>query len=61
MHSRDLPQILLDQITHFFAHYKDLEPGKFVKIGGWFGIEEVTQEIVMGVRRYNDAKEKPAY
>jgi inorganic pyrophosphatase len=30
-----LPQITLDQIQHFFAHYKDLEPGKWVKILGW--------------------------
>jgi inorganic pyrophosphatase len=56
-----LPQILLDQITHFFAHYKDLEPGKFVKIRGWLGIEEAKQEIMTGVKRFNDAKEKPAY
>ena len=32
---RDLPQIILDQISHFFAHYKDLEPGKWVKVDGW--------------------------
>ena len=61
VHSRDMPQILLDQITHFFAHYKDLEPGKFVKIRGWLGIEEAKQEIMVGVKRYEEAKEKPAY
>ncbi len=61
VHSRDMPQILLDQITHFFAHYKDLEPGKFVKIRGWLGIEEAKQEIMTGVKRYDEAKEKPAY
>ena len=43
---RDLPQITLDQISHFFAHYKDLEPGKFVKINGWFGQEEAKKEIM---------------
>src|SRR6202008_1510870 len=32
---RSLPQILLDQITHFFQHYKDLEPGRWVKITRW--------------------------
>jgi inorganic pyrophosphatase len=32
---RDLPEITLQQIEHFFEHYKDLEPGKWVKIGGW--------------------------
>lgn len=31
----DLPQIARDQIEHFFAHYKDLEPGKWVRIDGW--------------------------
>ena len=31
----DLPEITLQQIEHFFAHYKDLEPGKWVKILGW--------------------------
>jgi len=31
----DLPEILLKQIEHFFAHYKDLEPGKWAKIHGW--------------------------
>ncbi len=31
----DLPDILLNQIEHFFSHYKDLEPGKWVKFQGW--------------------------
>jgi len=31
----DLPQITLQQIQHFFEHYKDLEPGKWVQIGDW--------------------------
>ncbi|MFA7292825.1 MAG: inorganic diphosphatase [Rhodocyclaceae bacterium] len=58
---RDLPQITLDQISHFFAHYKDLEPGKFVKINGWFGQEEAKKEIMEGVARFEEAKDKPAY
>ena len=58
---RDLPQIILDQIAHFFEHYKDLEPGKFVKVVGWRGPEEAKQEINEGVARYIDAKDKPAY
>ena len=36
----DLPEISLKQIEHFFAHYKDLEPGKFVKLKGWLGVED---------------------
>ena len=58
---RDLPQITLDQISHFFAHYKDLEPGKCVKINGWFGQEEAKKEIMEGVDRYQKASDKPAY
>ena len=58
---RDLPQITLDQISHFFAHYKDLEPGKFVKINGWFGQEEAKKEIMEGVARYQEASDKPNY
>ncbi|HUW36711.1 MAG TPA: inorganic diphosphatase [Rhodocyclaceae bacterium] len=58
---RDLPQIMLDQIAHFFEHYKDLEPGKFVKVKGWVGAEEAKKEIMNGVDRYRAAKEKPAF
>ena len=38
-----------------------LEPGKFVKVNGWRGPEEAKKEIMEGVARFNDAKEKPAY
>ena len=58
---RDLPQITLDQISHFFAHYTDLEPGKFVKINGWFGQEEAKKEIMEGVARFQESSEKPNY
>lgn len=58
---RDLPQILLDQISHFFEHYKDLEPGKFVKVQGWVGIEEAKKEIMAGVASYEAAGDKPAF
>ena len=42
----DLPGILLEQIQHFFAHYKDLEPNKWVKIVGWKG-KEVAKELIL--------------
>jgi len=42
---RGLPQILLDQIAHFFSHYKDLEPNKWVKIVRWGEVEEATRLI----------------
>ncbi len=47
----DLPRITLDQIEHFFAHYKDLEPGKWVKIKGWRGAEEAQAMVLAGVER----------
>jgi hypothetical protein len=40
MNYTDLPEITLAQIQHFFAHYKDLEPGKWVKVIGWGDAEE---------------------
>jgi len=57
----DLPQLLLKQIAHFFEHYKDLEPGKWVKVEGWAGIDEAKAEIVSGVERYKAAPEKPMF
>ena len=50
---RDLPQSLLDSIAHFFDHYKDLEPGKWVKIDGWVDTAEAKQEIIDSIERYN--------
>lgn len=58
---RDMPRELLDRIAHFFEHYKDLEPGKWVKIKGWAGPEEAKKEISESVERYNQAKDKPAF
>ncbi|WP_107870729.1 inorganic diphosphatase [Pseudoduganella sp. UC29_71] len=48
----DLQDLRLQQIQHFFEHYKDLEPGKWVKVQGWFGPEEAKQEILNGVANY---------
>jgi inorganic pyrophosphatase len=47
----DLPEITLKQIEHFFEHYKDLEPGKWVKLLAWGGAEEARQIIVDAIRR----------
>ena len=52
----DLPQITLDQITHFFEHYKDLEPGKWVKIAGWGDAAEARQLIQEAIERAKTAK-----
>ncbi len=47
----DLPEITLNQIEHFFEHYKDLEPGKWVKIGGWRDAAEAKRLIVEAIGR----------
>src|SRR6201985_229414 len=47
----DLPEITIQQIEHFFAHYKDLEPGKWVKIIRWGDAAEARQLIGEGVER----------
>jgi inorganic pyrophosphatase len=46
----------LAQIQHFFEHYKDLEPGKWVKVEGWGGPEDAAKEIVAGVKNYEKGK-----
>ncbi len=58
---RDVPESQLAQIAHFFEHYKDLEPGKWVKVESWLGPEEAKQEITSGIERYNRQKEKPHF
>ena len=48
----DLPGLLLQQIEHFFEHYKDLEPNKWVKIDGWANAAEAKNEIMVSVKRF---------
>jgi inorganic pyrophosphatase len=47
----DLPEITWRQIEHFFTHYKDLEPGKWVKMIGWGGPDEAERLIMEAVQR----------
>jgi inorganic pyrophosphatase len=47
----DLPEITLQQIQHFFEHYKDLEPGKWVKVLRWGSPEDAHQLIAEGIAR----------
>lgn len=47
----DLNPLVLAQIKHFFEHYKDLEPGKWVKVGAWEGHEAAAKEILAGIER----------
>jgi inorganic pyrophosphatase len=51
MNYTDLPEITLEQIQHFFEHYKDLEPGKWVKIAGWGDAAEARQLIEEAIER----------
>ena len=48
---KDLPEIFIKQIAHFFEHYKDLEKGKWVKILGWEGKEKAEQLIKEAIDR----------
>jgi inorganic pyrophosphatase len=49
---KDLPEITRHQIEHFFVHYKDLEPGKFVKAADWVGCADAEAEIQRSVERF---------
>lgn len=52
----DLPEVTLKQIEHFFEHYKDLEKGKWVKVGGWGDVEEARAEIMRAEEMYKASK-----
>ncbi|WP_181704551.1 inorganic diphosphatase [Chthonobacter rhizosphaerae] len=52
----DLPDITLKQIEHFFEHYKDLEPGKWVKVIGWGDAEEARSLILEAIENAKKAK-----
>ena len=47
----ELPEITLQQIRHFFEHYKDLEPGKWVKVLGWDDAAEAKKLIGEAIER----------
>ena len=50
---RDVPEIDLQRIAHFFEHYKDLEPSKWVKVLGWGDVDEAKELIIEGIERVN--------
>jgi inorganic pyrophosphatase len=56
----DLPEITMQQVEHFFEHYKDLEPGKWVKIGGWHDAARARQMISAGIDRAKNLQAKPS-
>lgn len=45
----DIPEIKLEQIAHFFSHYKDLEKNKWVKVRGWQGADEAKKVILEAI------------
>ena len=47
----DLPQAIKNKIVHFFEHYKELEPGKWVKVSGWGGASEAKARISEAIKR----------
>jgi len=57
----DLSPAILEQIAHFFEHYKDLDEGKWVRVEGWQGIDEAKKEIMDSIERYNNAEDKPNF
>ncbi len=57
----DVRPELLNQIAHFFEHYKDLENNKWVKVTGWEDADEAKKEIMDSVDRFNNAKDKPYF
>ncbi len=50
----DLPVFLIDQIKHFFEHYKDLEKNKWVKVTGWGDAEAAKKEILDSIASYKE-------
>lgn len=52
----DLPQQTKNEIEHFFSHYKDLEPGKWVKVGEWKGKAEAERLLVEAIERFKTAE-----
>jgi len=54
----DVNPMRLNAIQHFFEHYKDLEPGKWVKVRGWEGPEAAVAEVAAGIAAYARIKEE---
>ncbi|HEU0310308.1 MAG TPA: inorganic diphosphatase, partial [Sphingomicrobium sp.] len=47
----DLPPIVVEQIEHFFTHYKDLEAEKWVRVGTWGNAEAARQVVLDSIAR----------
>lgn len=56
-----VPQHWRDRIGYFFEHYKDLEPGKWVKLDGWGGASDAKRILSESIERYEAQPEKPHF
>ena len=54
----DLNPLRLKTIQHFFEHYKDLEPGKWVKVKGWEGPDSAREEVRSGIAAWQAQQRK---
>ena len=60
-HLDDVPKHWRDRIAYFFEHYKDLEPGKWVKLDGWGGRDAARKLLVEAIERFDAQPEKPNF
>jgi len=63
-HVRDIAEVSkhwLERIGHFFQHYKDLEPGKWVKISGWGDADQARKIVLNSIQRFNASPDKLNY
>jgi inorganic pyrophosphatase len=56
-----MPANLVNQIAHFFEHYKDLDEGKWVRVEGWGSTDEAKAEILESLEMLKNAPEKPHF
>ena len=56
----DLPDIVHQQVEHFFTHYKDLEPEKWVRVGRWGDADEAKRVLVEAIERAAATTREPA-
>ena len=52
----DISKVKLDSIVHFFEHYKDLEPNKWVKVNGFAGPDAAAKEINDSIERFTNGE-----
>ena len=52
----DLPRLLRDEISHFFAVYKDLDEGRYSEVGGWEGRDAAREAVERSRQAFLDAE-----